>query len=216
MVDSFSQEDAFHQAFGTGTELLTKDEIAFLFIRLIRLRRQNPIRHLVTVRRNRKLVAMISGSLTGTRSSIDNFSEAVNSGDIALTIRDEAPSHLLEEYCAKKARTHGAVQNDVLTKKFDVYQTLIEANLLADTTNTIYFSLGIVAVDPAEQRKGHLAAMLDRLVGTLGKSVSVNHIHVSTYDQKLVEIYTELGFESAEKLQVDDITAWQLILPLHK
>lgn len=42
------------------------------------------------------------------------------------------------------------------------------------------------------------------------------HIHVSTYDQKLVEIYTEPGFEPAEKLQVDDITAWQLILPLHK
>ena len=207
-VDSFYNDAAFHRAFGSEGEQLDKCAITELMIRITIHRRQNPMRYMVTVRRNREFVAMLSGTLIATEASIPEFTAAVDSRDIIIETRPALPEYKAESIHRKKSRKHAAVKNEALEKKLNHYMELIKNFYQAEKPNTIYFSIGMIAVAASEQRQGHLKAMLDKL--NLNDSKPVKYIRLNTYDQEKVNLYEGLGFDLTETLKTDEMTAWNL------
>lgn len=213
-VDSFYNDAAYHRAFGVDGKQLDKSAITALMIGFIVRRLQNPMRYMVTVRRNRELIAMLSGSLSGTMASVPDFSAALDSSDIRIKMQPAITANTAESIYAKKIKKHAAEKNEALEEKSRVYMELIENHYMQEKSSIIYFSIGMIAVAAGEQRQGHLKAMLDRLAVILSDSKPVKYIRLNTYDQEKVNLYKGLGFDLNETLETDGMIAWNMSLPL--
>lgn len=214
-VSSFYDDPAFHRVFGSNGKRLSKEAITAYFIGMIIGRRQNPIRHIVTVRKDKELVAMVTGSLFVTESSVDDFEAAVKSHDIVFNCRSIVPDTYVEILMEKKLRKYRAVRDDSLEEKVALYSKIANNYDDSDNSKANSFYTTMIAVSSDEQRQGHLRAMLDNIAESYRESKLVKSINVVTYDQEKVELYQRLGFDIINTQTKDEMTAWSMALPIN-
>ena len=212
-VSSFHADDAFHRVFG-DSDTIPEAEIRWHFIGFILRDRSNPIRHVVTVRRNKELKAMVTGTVVCGESNFDQLTKALDDGRVPTKPVRSMGERYSEQRHSDFAAVYDAVENKKLEQRIQKYFKLISKDMEVYKSMPIRFSIGMIAVGPDEQGQGHARAMVDRLIDKYKDATLVENIDVSTYDKSKVDLYTHLGFEVTDVFHFESETAWRLTLPL--
>lgn len=70
------------------------------------------------------------------------------------------------------------------------------------------------AVDPDEQGRGHMSAVIEMLVNKYSSVPLVENTRLITYDAAKAEIYEKLGFEVRERIEDGALRVWLLEMPI--
>jgi len=212
-VSSFYNDDAFHRVFGNGRKI-KPEELTWHFIGFILNQRQDPIRQAITVRRNKQLKALITGTLVYGESNVSGLVDLIEKGKIKARSKSATTLKQLSEQHHKVAKEHGAIKNEALEGRLSQYFLAVDNKDEAPSTALFRFQINMVAVEPSEQAKGHMHAMFEAVQQLFGEIPKVQSIDVSTYDKVKVEMYQHLGFTITEEIKYADMEAWRLSFPL--
>ena len=212
-VSGFYADDAFHHAFGDGSRLNEKS-ILWHFIGLIINRRFSPRIWLVTVCKDKKLVAFLAG---GLNVETPKFVEFLVAWMQELILKKVTPIKGKHEQNYQVMRDYyGAIENKEMEQRIAQYFDQVRNVDDMPDNVPLYFLNTMIAVDPEERGLGHLRAMLEKLLETLKENPQVEYVLVSTYDKSKVEMYEQLGVFTVKKLDNNITKAWVLKLSLDR
>jgi len=212
-VLSFYADEAYHRVFGSGKQLDEKS-VLWVFIGLIVGRRLGFGYPLITMRKGSSVKALLAGDLNIRPKEMCVLMYPIKLGMKLPNVKFVGQFPDASETINAYRKKYSAVDDVEYVGRTEEYMQLLHSRDETASADTVFFSITMIAVHPEERGRGHLRAMLNRLISNLKKNTQAEYIQVSTYDESKVEMYQHLDFSVSEEMERDGIKAWVLTMPI--